>query len=338
LRLLKLNPLTQRRLRVFRRNRMAMASLSLLIAGLVASASAALICNDRPYAMKYQGKLYFPVVSPPSAPQLGLPDRFTVDYRALEMKSGDWALFPPIRYNPYESNTRVESYPSPPTWENPLGTDDRGRDVFTRLLYGFRISFIYAVGTWLLTYFIGVSLGLLMGFIGGKVDFLGQRLIEVMHSIPTLFLLIILISIFEPGLILLIGITAIFGWIPISTYVRAEGLKLRKLEFVEAARAIGQPRWKIIFRHVLPNALTPIITFSPFAIAAGISGLASLDFLGFGLTPPTPSWGELLKQAHKHFTIAWWLALFPSMALFLTLTLLNFVGEGLRNAFDPKQN
>jgi microcin C transport system permease protein len=338
MRLLKLNPLTQRRLRVFRRNRIAMVSLGLIVAGLLASSCAALICNDRPYAMKYQGRIYFPVFRAPSAPELGLPDRFTVDYRQLQLGAEDWAFFPPIRYNPFESNTRVENYPSPPTWENPLGTDDRGRDVFTRLLYGFRISFIYAIGTWILTYLIGVTLGLLMGFVGGKADFVGQRLIEVMHSIPTLFLLIILISIFEPNLFWLIAITAVFGWIPISTYVRAEGLRLRKLDFVEAARAIGQPRWKIVFRHVLPNALTPIITFSPFAIAAGISGLASLDFLGFGLTPPTPSWGELLKQAHKHFTIAWWLALFPSLALFLTLTLLNFVGEGLRNAFDPKQN
>jgi microcin C transport system permease protein len=158
-----------------------------------------------------------------------------------------------------------------------------------------------------------------------------------MSSVPQFFLLIILVSIFEPSMYLLIAISALFGWIGISYYCRAEGLRLRNREFIEAARAIGQPTWKILIKHVLPNSLTPIITFSPFAIAAGITGLAALDYLGFGLAPPTPSWGELLNQAKKNFTTAWWLAFFPSLALFATLTCLNFVGEGLRNAFDPKK-
>jgi microcin C transport system permease protein len=306
--------------------------------GLFASLAAGLICNDLPYVMKFGGRLYFPVLRAPLAAELGITDRFTVDYQALKFGPEEWAIFPPIRFNPFNSNTDVSTYPSPPTWRNPLGTDDRGRDVFARLLYGFRISFAYAVGTWILTYILGVLLGLSMGFFGGKVDFVGQRLVEIISSVPQFFLLIILIAIFEPNLPLLILITTLFGWIPISSYVRAEGLRLRKLDFVEAARAVGQPTWKIVLKHVLPNALTPIITFSPFAIAAGITGLAALDFLGFGLPPPTPSWGELLEEAQKNFTIAWWLALFPSLALFLTLTLLNFVGEGLRNAFDPKQN
>jgi microcin C transport system permease protein len=301
------------------------------------SLSAALICNDHPYIMKYQGNLYFPIFKAPHAADLGIPDRYTVDYTELKMGPGDWAVFPLIRFDPFISNKTVETYPGPPTWQNPMGTDDRGRDVFTRLLYGFRTSFTYAIGVWILSFIIGIALGLSMGFFGGKIDFVGQRLVEVFSSVPVFFLLIILISIFEPNVTWLVVISALFDWISISAYMRAEGLKLRKLDFVEAARAVGQPPWKVVFKHVFPNALTPIITFSPFTIAAGVKGIAALDYLGFGLPPPTPSWGELLNEAQKHFTIAWWLALYPSLALFSTLTLLNWVGEGLRNAFDPKQ-
>ncbi|MEW6055682.1 MAG: ABC transporter permease subunit [Bdellovibrionota bacterium] len=332
-----INPITQRRIRVFRSNRLAMFSLILLMIVFAGSCFSEWIANDRPYIMRHQGKFYFPLLRKPSAIELGIQDSYSVDYKKLAKEPGNWAVFPPVRFNPYQSNEAVNSYPGPPTWENPLGTDDRGRDVFARLLYGFRISFAYSIGTWLLAYSIGVAFGLAMGFFGGKIDFIGQRVVEVMSSVPQFFLLIILISIFDPSLTLLVAITSVFGWISISYYMRAEGLRLRRLEFVEAARALGLPLWKILFRHVLPNALTPIITFSPFAIAAGITGLAALDYLGFGLAPPTPSWGELLNQAKKHFTTAWWLALFPSTALFGTLTLLSFVGEGLRNAFDPKR-
>ena len=333
----EITPITQRRLKIFRQNRLASGSFILLGLALILSCAGELICNDRPYYLNYHGKTYFPVFHKIMAAELGILDSYTVDYHKLPMGPGDKAIFPPVRFNPLESNESVASYPSPPSWDNPLGTDDRGRDVLSRLLHGFRISFIYAVGVWMVTYLIGVSLGLGMGFFGGWVDFIGQRLVEVMSSVPQFFLLIILISIFEPSMTMLVGITSLFGWISISYYVRAEGLRLRKLEFVESARALGLPGWKILFKHVLPNALTPIITFSPFAIAAGITGLAALDYLGFGLPPPTPSWGELLNQAKKNFTTAWWLAFFPSMALFTTLTLLNFVGEGLRNAFDPKR-
>jgi microcin C transport system permease protein len=332
-----LTPLTRRRLLSFRRNRLAMASLVLFGLALSASLVAEFIANDRPFVMRYRGKTYFPVVSPPSASELGVQGQYTVDYRALDLGSEGWAFFPPIRFNPLESNLKVDRYPSPPTLQNPFGTDDRGRDVFARLLYGFRFSIFYALGVWLITFAIGITLGLVMGFFGGRVDFTGQRLTEILSSVPQFFLLIILISIFTPNMWLLIAISSAFGWINISYYMRAEALKIRKLEYVEAARALGEPTWRVLFRHVLPNALTPIVTFSPFAIAAGITGLAALDYLGFGLTPPTPSWGELLNQAKKNFTTAWWLAFFPSLALFSTLTMLNFIGEGLRNAFDPRR-
>jgi len=334
---LRLSPITQKRLQTFQKDRLAYGSLIALTILFLLSAAAELIANDKPYILKYDSQIYFPVFSEPLAADLGMTDSYTVDYRKLDLTGRGWAVFPPVKFNPFQSNEGVESYPSRPSLQNPMGTDDRGRDVFARLLYGFRISFFYALGVWAITYLMGVSSGLCMGFFGGKVDFVGQRLVEVMSSIPQFFLLIILVSIFEPSMWLLVGISAAFGWINISYYLRAEGLKLRRLEFVEGARAMGLPTWKILLRHVLPNALTPIITFSPFAIAAGITGLAALDYLGFGLAPPTPSWGELLNQAKKNFTTAWWLAFFPSLALFSTLTLLNFVGEGLRNAFDPRK-
>lgn len=334
---LKLSPITEKRLKIFRRNKIAFGSLVVLVVLFLLSLGAELIANDKPYVMKYDGKIFFPIVSEPTAADVGITDTFTVDYRKIDWSAHGWAINPPVKFNPFQSNENVTSYPSGPTIENPMGTDDRGRDVFARLLYGFRISIVYAVGVWAITYLIGVTVGLSMGFFGGRVDFIGQRVVEVLSSIPQFFLLIILVSIFEPSMTLLVAISAAFGWISISYYLRAEGLRLRKLEFVEGARSMGLPTWKILLKHVLPNALTPIITFSPFAIAAGITGLAALDYLGFGLAPPTPSWGELLSQAKKNFTTAWWLAFFPSMALFSTLTLLNFVGEGLRNAFDPRR-
>ena len=174
-----------------------------------------------------------------------------------------------------------------------------------------------------------------MGFFGGKVDFIGQRIVEVLSTVPQFFLLIILISIFSPTLYMLIMITCVFAWIGISYYVRGEFLKNRNKEYVEAARSLGASNVKIIFKHILPNSLTPIITFAPFTIAAEIVGLAGLDYLGFGLQVPTPSWGELLAQAQKNYTIAWWLAFYPSLALFTVLTLLNLIGQGVRDAMDP---
>lgn len=322
--------------RRFKENRLAYRALILLVTMLISSALAEWIANGEPIAMRFQGKLYFPVVQNITGQDLGVDDQYRVDYRSLVMREGDWAFYPPVRFGPNESNKKLEKYPSPPSTENILGTDDRGRDVFARLLYGFRYSVGYAICVWILSYLIGINLGLFMGYFGGWIDLVGQRLVELVSSVPVFFLLITLISIFQPSLWLLIVISSIFGWISISYYVRAEVLKLRRLEFIEAGKALGMSHFRLFFRHVLPNALTPIIAFTPFQIAGGITGLAALDYLGFGLMPPTPSWGELLKQASGSFTTAWWLAVYPSLALFSTLILLNFVGDGLRNAFDPR--
>jgi microcin C transport system permease protein len=174
-----------------------------------------------------------------------------------------------------------------------------------------------------------------MGYFGGRVDFIGQRIVEILSTIPQFFLLLIVVSIFDPTLGWLVLLSSIFGWIPISYYVRGEFLKNRKKEFVEAARSMGAGHSRILFIHILPNSLTPLITYAPFIIAGHIVALASLDYLGFGLAPPTPSWGELLNQAKEYFTVAWWLATYPSLCLFASLTTLTLIGDGIRDALDP---
>jgi len=327
--------LSRKRWRIFKKSKTASYSAVLLFVLIVATFISPLIANNKPLIIKYQGETYFPIFKDYDAEKFGITDSITIDYRSLKLSSEDFALWPVIQWDPFESNSKVESYPSPPSNRNLFGTDDRGRDVLTRLLYGFKYSISYAVAVWFISLVIGTALGGTMGYFGGTVDFLGQRIVEVLSTVPQFFLLIILISIFSPSLFMLIAISCIFSWIGISYYVRGEFLKNRNREFVEAARSLGASNFKIIFKHILPNSLTPIITFAPFTIAAEIVGLAALDYLGFGLQVPTPSWGELLSQAQKNYTIAWWLAFYPSLALFVVLTLLNLIGQGVRDAMDP---
>jgi microcin C transport system permease protein len=316
-----------------------LAVLSCWIIGLCCffSFSAEFWANSKPFYLSYKGTSYFPVIKDYHPSLFDVPDSMVMDYKKLELSDNDSALWPPVRWNPYESNPHVSSYPSEPTRENLMGTDDRGRDIFTRLLYGLRYSITFAFLVWVLTFVVGTILGGIMGYFGGRTDFWGQRVVEVLSTVPQFFLLIIIISIFKPSLILLVVLSSLFGWISISYYIRGEYLKNRKKEFVEAARALGAGHGRIFFKHLLPNSLSPIITFSPFVIAGNIVSLASLDYLGFGLNPPTPSWGELLNQAQKHFTVGWWLAVYPSLALFFTLTMLSLIGEGVRDAMDPKE-
>ncbi len=332
------NELTLKRWRRFKKRKTAVASLFFLIVGLSLTFLAPTIANNKPLVMKYQGETYFPVFRNYLAKDFGITTSVRMDYRSIELSDADWAIWPVIKWDPFESNPNVTSYPATPSAQNLMGTDDRGRDVLTRLLYGFKYSFIYAFMVWFICFIIGTFAGGLMGFYGGIFDIVGQRVVEVLSTVPQFFLLIILVSIFSPTLTLLIAISCLFGWIPISYYVRGEFLKNRKKEFVEAARSLGTSNFKLIFKHILPNSLAPIITFSPFVISSNIIALASLDYLGFGLEVPTPSWGELLAQAQRNYTIAWWLAVYPSIALFGTLTMLNLVGEGVRDAMDPNMN
>lgn len=336
--MIKLNQLNQKRWDRFKKRKTSYISLWILILFTLLSLAAEFFANSKPLLLKYQGSIYFPVAKSYHPKLFGITDSMVVDYRKLSLKEGDWALWPVVQWDPFESNEKVETYPSPPTKENLMGTDDRGRDILTRLVYGHRYGMTYAFFVWMITVIIGSTLGGIMGYFGGPVDIVGQRVVEVLSTVPQFFLLIILISILKPSIPLLILISSLFGWIGISYYIRGEFLKNRKKEFVESAIALGASTKRIIFVHILPNSLAPIITFAPFAISSDIVGLASLDYLGFGLTPPTPSWGELLSQAQKNFTIAWWLAVYPSLALFSVLTLLSMIGEGVRDAMDPHMN
>lgn len=331
------NDLTRKRVRRFLAMRRSVISLWILAITLMFSLTAEFWANSKPIFLKYQGHFYLPVVRQYHPTEFGQNDGFVTDYRKLSLSGGDWAIWPIVSWDPFESNLTVSRYPGPPSAQNWLGTDDRGRDVLSRLIYGFRYSMAFAVLVWAFTFTLGTLLGGLMGFLGGTTDLVGQRVVEVFESMPIFLLLITLVSIFGANLWLLVGFSTLFGWMMISTYMRAEFLKLRKRDFVEAARAQGVSVWRIIFKHVFPNALSPLVTFTPFTIAGGIYSLAALDYLGFGLPPPTPSWGEMLQEAQNYFSIAWWLAVYPSGAMVVTLSALNLVGEGIREAFDPRK-
>lgn len=332
------NENTLKKWQYFKSKKLAFVSLWLIVIFSFFSFTAEFWANSKPIYVNYNGQSYFPFLKEYSVSEFGISDTMVIDYRTLKLSESDTVIWPIIKWDPYESNKSVDEYPAPPSSSNLMGTDDRGRDVLTRLLYGLRYSISYSLLVWLLTYVIGTILGGIQGFYGGWIDLGSQRVTEVLSTVPQLLLLIILIAIFQPNLVLLVVISSIFGWIPISYYIRAEFLRNRRLEYVEAARSMGASNFRIFFKHILPNSLSPIITFSPFTIAAGITALASLDYLGFGLAPPTPSWGELLAQAQKNFTIAWWLALFPSLALFSILTMFSLVGEGVKDALDPRRN
>lgn len=332
------NELTLKRYRRFKRNKLAVFSSWAIIILLFFTATAEFWANSKPIVMKYQGEIYIPLVKTYHPTVFGREDIFVMDYRALEFKDGDWAAWPLVQWDPFESNSTVDTYPSPPSEHNLMGTDDRGRDVLTRLLYGLRYSFSFALGGWFFAYLIGIVAGSLAGFFGGKVDLIIMRLVEVIQNMPITLILITIISIFTPNLFVLILFLAAFDWTKIANYMRAQFLQLRKREYVEAARALGASNGKIIFGHILPNALTPIVTFAPFDIAANISYLVFLDYLGLGLQAPTPSWGELLDQAQKYITTAEWLVWYPSAALVITLTLLINIGLAVRDAFDSKSS
>lgn len=334
-----INDVARSRLRAFRSRRLSYYSLLLLSALFAASLVAELWANNRPLVLSYGGVWYTPVFQDYDPGKFGQRDTFVVDYRALEKNfaPGDWALWPLIAWGPFESDTSLESFPAPPGGSHLLGSDDKGRDLLVRLIYGFRLSMLFALSVWLLSFSIGVTLGAVQGFYGGRVDFYGQRLSEIWSAVPVFFLILILIAIFTPNLILLILLFSLFGWTTIAQYQRAEFLNLRRRDFVEAARALGASNARIMFRHILPNALTPVVTFTPFTIAGGITSIAALDYLGFGVPPPTPSWGELLRQALSHFTSAWWIATFTVGSMFFMLLLLVFINEGVREAFDPRR-
>ncbi|MGM0681777.1 MAG: ABC transporter permease subunit, partial [Thermodesulfobacteriota bacterium] len=251
---------------------------------------------------------------------------------------GNYAIFP---LNPYSYDTINPELnvplPSPPTRDNLLGTDDRGRDVLARLIYGFRISVLFGLVLTAIGTLLGILAGAVQGYCGGKTDLIGQRFIEIWSAMPELYILIIFASIFKPSILLLLILLALFGWMGLSDYVRAEFLKSRNLDYVQAAKALGVGNTTTIFRHLLPNSMTPVITFLPFRMSGAILALTSLDFLGLGVPPPTPSLGELLAQGKANIN-AWWLSISTFVVLVGALVLLIFIGDALRETFDPRKN
>jgi microcin C transport system permease protein len=336
----RLSPITQRRLAAFKANRRARVSLWLFATLFILSLFAELIANDKPIIMQYDGQWYFPMlVDYPETEFDGfLPTRtdYLDPFVQQQIEDHGWALWPiiPFSYQTLDMNMTRPS-PAPPDSRHWLGTDDQGRDVTARVIYGFRLSVAFALALTAGSLVVGVVVGGVQGYFGGKIDLIGQRFTEIWSGLPVLFLLIILASFVQPGFWWLLGIMLLFSWLGLVDIVRAEFLRARNLEYVRAAKAMGLPSRLIMWRHVLPNAMVATLTFIPFLFTGAIGTLTALDFLGFGLPPGAPSLGELAAQG-KNNLHAPWLGITAFMTLAIMLSLLVFIGEGLRDAFDPR--
>ena len=326
----------------FRRNRLGYWSLVAFCVMVVLSLGAELISNDRPLVVRYEGQTYWPLWNDYSEKTFGGDFETATDYldpfiREQLNRGDNWAVYAPNPYGPKTLNYFAkEPNPSTPTLDNWLGTDDRGRDLLAQLIYGFRVSVLFALALTFIGVLLGVITGAIQGFFGGKTDLAFQRFIEIWGSMPELYLLIIFSAVFAPSISLLLVLLSLFGWMGLSDYVRAEFLRNRQLDYVRAARALGLSNGQIIWRHVLPNSLTPVVTFLPFRMSAAILALTSLDFLGLGVPPGTPSLGELLSQGKNNID-AWWISMSTFAVLVITLLLLTFMGDALRDALDPRK-
>ena len=314
----------------------------LFILMVLLSLAAELVSNDRPWMVRYEGKTYFPLVNDYPETVFGgdfeTPTDYLDPFIQDQITRGDnWALFAPNRYGPKTLNYFAEApNPAPPSAANWLGTDDRGRDLLAQLIYGFRVSVLFGLALTAIGVVLGVVAGAIQGFFGGKIDLAFQRFIEIWGSMPELYLLIIFSAVLAPSVALLLVLLSLFGWMGLADYVRAEFLRNRQLDYVRAARAMGLSNGQIIWRHVLPNSLTPVVTFLPFRMSAAILALTSLDFLGLGVPPGTPSLGELLSQGKNNID-AWWISISTFAVLVITLLLLTFTGDALRDALDPRK-
>ena len=344
----------RKRLRKFKRLKRGYWSFVAILIAYVVSFFLPVLANNNAIIVKYEDKLYFPLLEVYQATQFGQSAIGEANYRALReqfavKETSDWVFMPPYPYGPNESLLDEAGFPPhPPTKQHLFGTDDRGRDVFVRLAYGFHISVTFAIFVTLVSYALGIVVGATLGYLGGKLDLLGQRTIEIWSSLPFLYTVIIVSSIIvpvylpgrnqllQPAFWLLAIILSAFGWTGITYYVRGEFYREKVKDYVGAALSMGASEPTIMFKHILPNALTSVVSFAPFAIVANIGALVALDFLGFGLPAPTPSWGELIGQGMNNLT-KWWLVLFPLAAVFVTLLLVVFIGEAIREAFDPKE-
>ena len=337
-----LSPLNQRRFALFKSHKRGWWSLWLFLALFIFSLGAELVANDKPIVVRYDGEWFFPVFKRYPETRFGGEFPMQANYKSpyiqelIEEKDG-WMIWPPIPFSYSSINYDLQvPAPGPPSLDNWLGTDDQGRDVLARVIYGFRISVLFALTLTLISSVIGVIAGALQGFYGGWVDLVGQRVLEIWSGLPVLYLLIILASFVQPNFWWLLGIMLLFSWMSLVDVVRAEFLRGRNLEYVRAARALGMGNAAIMFRHILPNAMVSTMTFMPFILTGAIGTLTALDFLGFGLPPGAPSLGELVAQGKSNLQ-APWLGISAFMVLAIMLSLLVFIGEAARDAFDPRK-
>lgn len=333
---------TSRAWKRFKANRRGYYSLWLFIILFGLSLFADVLSNDKPLLVYYNNSFYVPILKVYPETTFGGDFETEADYvdphvKKLLNENNNWAIYTLNSFR-YDTINYYNQQPNPsaPSASNLLGTDDRGRDVLARLIYGFRLSVLFAFALTIIGVALGVFAGAIQGYFGGKIDLYAQRVIEVWGSMPELYLLIIFASLFEPSVVLLIILLSIFGWMGLADYVRAEFLRGRNMEYVKAARALGLSNRAIMFRHLLPNSMTPVVTFLPFRISGAILALTSLDFLGLGVPPSTPSLGELLAQGKDNID-AWWLSMSTFGVLVGTLLLLIFIGEALREALDSRR-
>ncbi len=360
-----ISPINQRRLAAFKANRRAVWSLWIFLVLFVLTLFCELLANDRPIVVSYKGELLFPVVVNYPESKFGgflSETQYRDPFIADEINANGWMLWPPIRFNYRTVDTELPTAaPSPPSWtmdaltrcktypqgiDDPgcnmgnfhwLGTDDQGRDVLARVLYGFRISVLFGLMLTIASSVVGILAGAVQGFFGGWIDLIGQRLIEIWSSVPSLYLLLIVSSVIVPSFWSLLIILLLFSWVTLVGVVRAEFLRARNFEYVAAARALGVSNWTIMVRHLLPNAMVATVTFMPFILSGSITTLTSLDFLGYGLPVGSPSLGELLSQGKENLQ-APWLGITGFVVISLILTLVVFAGEGVRDAFDPRKS
>ncbi len=328
--------------RRFKRNRLGFVSLVVFCTLVALSLLSEVISNDKPLVIRYNGQFYFPMVKDYPESTFGGdfpgPTNFLDPYIRNKLnQGGNWAF---STVNPYGATTisyySPHPFPATPSSANWLGTDERGRDMLAQLLYGFRLSVLFGLALMVIGMVIGVISGAIQGFFGGKTDLAFQRFIEIWDSMPELYLLIIFSAIFAPSVALLLLLLSLFGWTGLSNYVRAEFLRNRQMDYVRAARALGVGNGRIMWRHILPNSMTPVVTFLPFRMSAAILALTSLDFLGLGVPPGTPSLGELLAQGKQNID-AWWISMATFAVLVVTLLLLTLMGDALRDALDPRK-
>ncbi|WP_064602285.1 ABC transporter permease [Photobacterium sp. J15] len=342
--MLKLNPLTIKKIRRFKSIRRGYWSFVLLISLLILSLCVEVLINSKALVVKYNGQYSFPVFRGVIAgSEYGLGYQQETRYRELqslfEQEGGDdFVIMPLVPWNPLEQDFSGDYPPNPPSWEDKhyLGTDTIGRDILARLIYGFRIAMGFALLTMIASYTIGIAVGCAMGFFGGKFDLLVQRFIEVWSMVPFLYVIMILVSVTQPTFTLFVAINVLFGWMGMTWYMRTMTYKESACEYVMAAKAIGASTARIVFTHILPNTMVMVVTLAPFTIAANITALTALDYLGLGLMPPTPSWGELLQQGKSNLDSPW-IVISVVSAIVAVLVMVTFIGEAIRAAFDPKK-